>query len=76
VYPPVVPEEAPKVGVASCVNDVPVVLAEFVKKPFLFAVTVHVAVTLLPRPVTVTTPEAWVALPPLSTEKEYATVAS
>lgn len=58
------------VGVASFENDVPVVLEEFVNQPFLLTVTVHVAVTALPSPVTVTKPAVCVALPPFDTEKE------
>ena len=57
------------VGVASLVNEVPVVLAEFATNPLLLDVTVHVAVIASPIPVTVTVPADWVALPLFVTEK-------
>jgi hypothetical protein len=76
VKPSAVEVAALNVGVANLENEVPVVLAEFVNQPFLLTVTVHVAVTLLPRPVTVTAPPTCDALPPIDTENEYVIVAS
>jgi hypothetical protein len=53
----------PRVGVVTFENEVPDVLAELDKNPFLETVIVHVAVTAAPMPATVTIPPVCVAVP-------------